>query len=370
MLKLSKPYLPDAAFDLVSQVLKSGNLVQGQYVNQFEQKLAIYLNTEHVILVSSGTAALHLALLGLDIKQGDEIIIPAFSFPAVANAVEMVGATPVFVDIELDNYCIDAQKIESRINRHTKAIIPVHEFGYAADMDAILDIAQQNRIQVIEDAACAIGTTYNGVKAGTFGDLGCFSFHPRKILTTGEGGAIVTNNTMLADKIRKLRNHGMFAQNGKFEFQMAGLNYRMTDFQAALGLSQLDELDETIQIHRKQATLYNHAFSNVSNIALDSTKSHICQTYQTFHIRFDNEMFRDEIKNELWNNNIESNIGAYSIPHQPYYKNKYHFSTNDYLNASKAYKEGLALPVGRHLSDLDVSLIANVVTQMINHGFQ
>jgi len=268
MIKLAKPNISEEAIKKASDVIRSGNLVQGKYVKEFEESLCRYLNVKNAIVVSSGTAALHLALLVLDIKKGDEVIVPAFTFPATANVVEIVGAKPIFVDITLDDFCIDTSKIEEKITSNTKVIIPVHEFGQAAKMDDIMNIAKKYNLKIMEDAACALGAEINNKKVGTFGDLGCFSFHPRKAITTGEGGAIVTNNDVLAEKLRALRNHGISLVNNKVDFIYAGLNYRMTDFQAALGLVQLSEIENIIEQRIKIANLYDDKLSYNSKIKL------------------------------------------------------------------------------------------------------
>lgn len=369
MIKLSKPYLPDEAFDLVKNVLLSGNLVQGENVLLFEQLLAEYLHVPHVVAVSSGTAALHVALTALDIKCDDEVIVPTFSFPAVANAVELVGAKPVFADISLTDFCLDVSKIEQCINSRTRAIMPVHAFGQSADMANIMTLAAKYKLSVIEDAACAIGSEFNKINAGTMGDMGCFSFHPRKILTTGEGGAIVTKDSVLAQKIRRLRNHGMQLMNDKFDFLLPGFNYRMTDFQAALGLAQLPKLNETIRIHRMQAQYYKQMLCDVESIRFAEQFENRFQTYQTFLLLFECEDTRDTLKKQLARNNIESNIGAYAIPGLTYYANKYHLPATEYKNASIAFKHGLALPIGRHLGNDEIFRIAQIVKSVCNNEY-
>jgi perosamine synthetase len=355
--------------EMVEKIFKSGHLVQGENILAFEELLAEYLKTDYVIVVSSGTAALHLALTALNITQGDEVIVPAYSFPAVANVVELVGARPVFVDISPDDYCIDTVKIEEKITPRTKAIMPVHEFGQAADLQHIMDIATRNNLFVIEDAACAIGTRYNNQHAGTFGDLGCFSFHPRKILTTGEGGAIVTRNPELADNIRKLRNHGMYLLDGKYDFALPGFNYRMTDFQAVLGVLQMKELDETIGIHRLQAQYYNQALKDIVGIKFDLDYDNRFKTYQTYHLVTDNENLRDRLRQALFKLGIESNIGAHAIPALSYYQNKYNIPATDYPCALTAWRQGLALPIGRHLSSDDLNFISSAIIKLYQNGF-
>jgi perosamine synthetase len=236
---LAKPNIRESDIENVAVVLRSGMLVQGAEVLNIEARLAEYLKVKHVICLSNGTATLHTALLALGIGPGDEVIIPALSYIATANVIERVGATPIFVDVEERSFNIDATKILAAITAKTKAIMPVHEFGLIADINIIKEIADANNLYLIEDAACALGAKQNDVFAGTIGDFGSFSFHPRKAITSGEGGCLVTNDDALADKARTLRNHGVDMSTGSMEFIEAGLNYRMTDFQAAMLKGQL-----------------------------------------------------------------------------------------------------------------------------------
>ena len=366
MIKLTKPKIGEKEIREVSKVLRSGNLVQGKYVKEFENSLHDYLNVKNVVVVSSGTAALHLALLSLEIKEGDEVIVPAFTFPATANVVELVGAESVFVDINLSDYSIDTTKILEKITSKTKAIIPVHEFGQAAKMDDIINITQKYNLKIIEDAACALGAEFNNKKVGTFGDLGCFSFHPRKAITTGEGGVIVTNNDKLAEKLRVLRNHGISYKNEKVDFIAAGLNYRMTDFQAALGLEQLTEIENIIKQRIKIANLYNEKLSSNDKIKIPFKYKNRKSIYQTYHILLNDEIDRDKFIKKLKENGIETNLGAQALPCLTYYKNKYNMKEIDFPNAVKAYKKGLALPMGIHLKDKDVSYVCGNLANILS----
>lgn len=367
MIKLSSPYIPLGTKDSMSEVLHSGNLVQGSKVTAFEHQLAAYLDVEHVVAVSSGTAALHLALLSVGVTDGDEVIIPAYSFPAVANAVELTGARCIFADINIDDFCMNVDTLESLITPATKVIMPVQEFGQSTEMDAVMRLAKKYHIKVIEDAACAIGTIYNQKYAGTIGDIGCFSFHPRKILTTGEGGAVVTNNADIAAKVRLLRNHGMTPKNGVMDFITPGFNYRMTDFQAVMGILQLPELLDTIKIHQSQAKIYHQIFEGVGDILTDKIYDNRTQTYQTYQIIFESKDVRDRIKKRLFELEIESNIGAYCIPEQSYYLNKYQLEPSKYANASIVFHCGLALPIGRHLNIEHSLQIGNAVKQLVKN---
>ena len=367
MIKLAKPHIPDKAIEKVVEVLKSGNLVQGKYVREFESALCDYLNVKNAIVVSSGTAALHLALLALGIKKGDEVIVPAFTFPATANAVELVGAKPIFVDINLSDFCLDTSEIKGIITKRTKAIIPVHEFGQAAKMDDIVKIAKQYNLKIIEDAACALGAEFKNQKVGTFGEFGCFSFHPRKAITTGEGGVVVTGDDGIAQKLKVLRNHGISCKDGKVDFIAAGLNYRMTDFQAALGIGQLEEIDSIIIQRIETANKYNNKLKEITWIEIPYVYENRKMIYQTYHAVLDDDKDRDELVDYLKSKDIETNLGAQALPCLTYYKAKYKLNESDFPNAVKAYRKGLALPMGNQIDADGIKLvIENMTSYMIS----
>lgn len=358
MIKLTDPLLPEEAINLAVGVMKSGNLVQGQYAASFEHSLSTYLKVNHAVVVSSGTAALHLSLMALGIHQGDEVIVPAFTFPATVNVVELVGARPIFVDITLDDFCVDASRIEDRINERTRAIIPVHEFGQAADLDAVMSIGAKYKLLIIEDAACALGAEYCSHKVGTFGSVGCFSFHPRKAITTGEGGVLVTNDEALAAKVASLRSHGMILDGIRADFLYAGLNYRMTDFQAALGLSQIPSLKDRIQRRIEIADIYDKILSTADWIKTPSRFENRKMIFQTYHVLLADTVDRDKVISSLGEVGIETNVGAHALSCLTYYREKYDCRDVDYPTALKAYRQGLALPIGGHLTDGDVEMIA------------
>jgi perosamine synthetase len=365
MIRLAKPHIPDKAIEKAVEVLKSGNLVQGKYLEKLEKALCDYLNVKNAIVVSSGTAALHLALLALGVKKGDEVIVPAFTFPATANVVELVGAKPIFVDINLSDFCIDTSKIEKIITKKTKAIIPVHEFGQPAKMDETLKIAKNYNLKIIEDAACALGTEFENQKVGSFGEFGCFSFHPRKAITTGEGGAVITNNDELAEKIKSLRNHGIQIINGKIDFIAAGLNYRMTDFQAVLGIGQLEDIDNIIIQRIETANKYNDKLKEVNWIKTPHVFEKRKMVYQTYHVLLDDDRDRDKLVDYLKFKEIESNLGAQALPCLTYYQTKYKLEESDFPNAVKAYRKGLALPMGEHVTTEDISYIYNTLKNYV-----
>jgi len=367
MIKLASPNVPETAINKVEEVLRSGNLVQGKYVHEFENSLKDYLDVEHAIVVSSGTAALHLSLLALGIGKGDEVIVPAFSFPATANVVELVGAKPVFVDITLVDLCIDTSKIENAITKSTKAIMPVHEFGQSANMKEIMDIAHEYGLFVIEDGACALGTEFGGKKVGTFGIFGCYSLHPRKATTTGEGGIIVTQKDRLAKTVKALRNHGISYNQNDIEFTHAGLNYRMTEFQAVMGNAQMVLLEKLIKQRNHIASLYENQLRRVSDLLIPRNISNRSNTYQTYHIILDGKYDRREIIFNLLKRGVETNLGAHAIPLIKFYRDKYEIEDNKIVNAVKAYRQGLALPIGSHINEKKVERIVSALKMSLHY---
>ena len=365
MIKLAKPYLPEECINNVIEVIQSGNLIQGKFVNLLEEKIKEYLNVKYAFLVSSGTAALHIGLIALGIKENDEVIVPAFTFPATANVVELLGAKSILVDIKIDDCCIDVSKIESAITNKTKAILPVHEFGQPADIKPIINLAKKYKLNVIEDAACALGSEYDFQKVGTFGDIGCFSLHPRKAITSGEGGIIVTNDDNLALEIKMLRNHGICIKDTYIDFMRAGFNYRLTDIQAALCLPQFNELDKIIQNRIKTAKKYDELLGNNSHFILPKNFENRKMVYQSYHIILNENINRDEIIKLLKDNQIETNYGAYALNNLSYYSNKYGYLPYDYPFATKAFKQGLVLPIGMHLKDENIEKIVSLLNKVI-----
>lgn len=241
MINIAKPIITDEEIEAVTEVLKSGMLAQGKKVEQFQKEFAQYTQSKYGVATSSGTTALHTALVAADIGPGDEVITTPFTFAATANSVLYSGAKPVFADIDPKTFNLDAASVEEKITDKTKAILPVHLYGQPADMDAICEVAQKHDLKIIEDAAQAHGAVYKGKKIGSIGDLGCFSFYPTKNITTGEGGMVTTNNEELAEKAGMVRAHG---ESQRYEHEILGYNYRMTDIAASIGLTQLKHIDE------------------------------------------------------------------------------------------------------------------------------
>lgn len=361
---MAKPDINEEDIALVNEVLRSGMLVQGKYVEKLEKSFAEYHGVEHAIAVANGTATLHLALLVLGIGPGDEVIVPAFSYVATANVVELVGATCVFADVEERSFNIDISKIEEKISQRTKAIIPVHEFGLACDIDKICALAARHNIHVIEDAACALGAMINGKLVGSFGILGSFSLHPRKSITSGEGGMLLTNDAHLARKLRQLRNHGIELENGRMNFVEAGYNYRMTDFQAALAYSQFQRLPSILNYKEELANIYFSAVSNLKLI-LPKVPENRNHTWQTFHVLITADLDQQAVIDWLKTKNIGANYGAQCIPAQTYFKKKYGIdAASVYPNAYRAYTKGIAIPLYERLTKDDILYIAQTINEL------
>ncbi len=360
---LANPNITKEDIDAVVQVISSGMLVQGENVESLETNIEKLTGVKYSAACANGTAALHLALLALNICPEDEVIVPAFSFVATANVVEIAGAKPVFVDIDPSTFNIDVPEIHSQLSSKTKAIIPVHEFGLSCDIKALIVIAKENNLSVIEDAACALGARQDNKHVGTWGNIGSFSFHPRKAITSGEGGMVISNDKSIIREIKKLRNHGIEIINDKIEFTRAGLNYRLTDFQAALLLGQLERLETTLI---KRQMLANFYFSEIKNrsIILPHVPDDRNHTWQTFHIMTESNKFRDMVLLKLKEKGVIANYGAQCIPVQKYYQNKYGYEKADFPNAYNAYMCGMAIPIYEKLDEVDCLRICKIINSI------
>lgn len=271
LIPLTRPVLGESECAAVSEVLLSGWVTQGPVVERFEKAVAEYVGAAHGVAVASGTAALHLALLAAGVGPGDEVIVPSLTFIATANAVRHCGARPVFADVERDTYNLDPASVGQRISPRTKAILAVHQFGRPANLAAIAAISDRHGCVLIEDAACALGSAYRGHRIGSHSSLVCFSFHPRKVITTGEGGMITTSDGSLAGRLRRLRHHGMNisdwqrhaeASPVRERFEEVGFNYRLSDLAAAVGVRQMERLEGLVQTRRRLAAAFDDAFAD------------------------------------------------------------------------------------------------------------
>ncbi len=299
--------------DYVLDALKSTWISGGNYVEKLEKEFAKFCNSKHAVTSSNGTTAIHLAYLAIDIKPGDEIIVPGFGFMAAANVALNMGAKPVFCEVDSDTWCMTAKHIESCITSKTKAIVPIHTYGNVCDMDGILDIAGQYSIPVIEDAAEAIGSEYKGKIAGTLGMLGTYSFHATKTITTGEGGAVVTNSIELNEKMKLYRSHGMSTR--RYWHDVAGHNFRLTNMQAALGCGQLEQI-EKIRFERNRVyQSYKKLLNDFDGITMQKFETNVNPLVWAIGVRIDLDVFtlgRDSLIQKLLEHGIETRPGFYS----------------------------------------------------------
>ena len=370
MIKLMMPEVGTEELNLIQQVLESGYLTTGPMTQRFEHLVAEYVGVKHAVAVSSGTTALHLALICLGIGPGDEVLVPDFTFPASANVVRHCGATPVLVDIDLATFNIDVADLEKKITSKAKAIMPVHLFGLSAEMDAILALAQKHPplkrgaggIWVVEDAACALGAEYKGCKCGAMGDLGCFSFHPRKVITTGEGGMVVTDNDEWAERLRLLRNHAMDRRDGERVFVEVGYNYRMSDVHSAIGVAQMGKLDSIIAKHLELADWYRETLSGLDMITLPTVPDGCKHIYQTYATLLDERVNRQNIIQDLRQAGIEANIGTYSVSVQPAYQ-----PCEILPNSWRAHQGVLALPFHTRMTKENVAEVAHALFDILGH---
>lgn len=358
-LPIAEPTLGDKELQYVSECILTGWISSaGKFVSRFEESMANFCGTKYSIATSTGTSALHLSLLALGVGPGDEVIVPSLTFIATANAVTYTGAKPVFVDSEPETWNINPSKIEEAITSHTKAIIPVHLYGHPADMDPILEIASQHGLAVIEDAAEAHGARYKDRCVGSIGDIGIFSFYGNKIVTTGEGGMIVTDKSDLAEKMRILRDHGM-SKKQRYWHTSIGYNYRLTNLQAAVGVAQMEKIDNILAVKHHIAQMYNEGLRDVQGICLPPKAwwaSSVCWLYT---ILIENADRSDVIK-KLQNSDIETRPLFIPVHAQPIYNTGQTLPVAEHLS-----KVGLSLPSAAGLSDKDIHHVINTLLSAI-----
>ena len=371
MIRLAIPNIQDDDCEAVEQSLRSGNLVQGQRVEEFERAFAQYVGVSHAIAVSNCTAALHLSLLALDIQPGDAVAVTSYSWISTANVIELCGAKPVFVDIESDTYTMSTVGLQQALDQcpSIKAILPVHAFGQMADMDAINKQALVRNIPVIEDAACALGSTYRSRQAGSLSKAGCFSFHPRKAITTGEGGMVTTDDDVFARRIRALRNHGIDPSSPVIDFIMPGLNYRLTEFQAALGSTQLARFDRSLRARKLLAHRYD---SILAGSVVETQKNRLDQesSYQSYVVLIPPRLasLRGQCIDYMRGKGIQVTLGTYHMPLTTFFRSKYGYKPGDFPITDEISSRALALPFYEELTVEDQArVIETLLTWVADH---
>ena len=353
---LAKPSFDRREVEAIKRVLQRGWVVQGAEVEDFENLIAEMHGARNCIAVTSGTAALHICYLVLGIGSGDAVFVPSFAWPSAANMAMVVGARPVFVDVLPETYNIDPIDLRKRIEQCLKnnwgrprAVVPVHEFGLAGDMDSISAVARKFGLEVIEDAACALGAKYKGVSVGTIGKMGIFSFHPRKAVTTGEGGAIVTNDDELDRKCRVWRNHGQEVLAGKREFQLAGMNYRMTEIQAAIGKVQLEKFPKILKKRKEIARSYFKNLTKSASIKLPADCPE--HTWQTFMVVLEDKCHRDRVINTMAKAGFGCGAASVAGHCAKVYRERFDYNPDDLPISAKFDYQGLALPMHEFLTE-------------------
>jgi dTDP-4-amino-4,6-dideoxygalactose transaminase len=349
LIRLAWPDVGAAEAAAVAEVLESGQLTMGPKVEEFERGLAAACGTEHAVVVSSGTAALHLAVLALGVGPGDEVLVPAYTFPSTANVVAFVGAKPVLVDVDPETMNIDPKKLEP--GPKTKAIVAVDLFGRPARIEQLPD-----GLPVLEDAAGALGARRRGRACGSLGALACLSFHPRKIVTTGEGGAVTTDDAELADAIRRMRHHGIETR-GNFEITHAGLNYRLSDILCAVGIPQLARLGELLEARSRIASGYTERLSTV--VETPSADEGDVHGWQAYVVQVDGAAEKIAALREQ---GIEAQVGTYALHRLAAYSEQ-----GEFPGASRVFERAIALPFHTRLTDSDLDRVAEALTSLVSN---
>jgi perosamine synthetase len=362
----------------VLEPLRSGWLVQGPKVREFEEKWSAFTGAKHSIAVTSCTTGLHLALAALGFGPDDEAIVPAFTWIATANVVEHLGGKVVFCDIDLETFNLDVEQLASKITPRTRAILPVHLFGLAADMEAINAIAKQHNLSVIEDAACGFGTRYHGAHVGTLSDAGCFSFHPRKAITTGEGGMVTTNSDQVAEKLRRLRDHGAAMSDlqrhlGARPYLLAdhpdaGYNQRMTDIQAALGSAQMNRAADIVAERQRLARVYDEAFADLEWLRTPAHIDGYEHGYQSYPCLFQPEavtpasvlsinQMRNDWMDKLQKLGISTRPATHAVHMLTFYRDKYGLKPEDFPQAYAANHCSISLPLFHGMTEAEQAYV-------------
>jgi len=359
---VSEPSITQKEIDYVTDAIKSGWVSSlGKYVDEFEKSFAKWLGVKYALAVSNGTAALHLALVALAVTNGDEVIIPDLTFVATANAVAYTGAKPIPVDIDSETWCIDPEAVRKAITVRTRAIIPVHLYGHPADMDAIQEIAEEHGLHVVEDAAEAHGAEYKGRRVGSLGTCGAFSFYGNKIITTGEGGMITTNDESLYERAKYLRDHAM-SRNRRYWHTEIGYNYRITNIQAALGLAQLERIDELIFKKREIFGWYSESLKGLKGVSLNPEMAWAKNAFWMVCLVLgdDSSASRDRLMAELKEKGVDTRPFFYPVSQMPMYNKR---KVN--LVAYNLAKNGVNLPSGVNLKKEHIKWITGQIMNII-----
>lgn len=374
---LTRPWADEAEQEAVRQVLESGWWTQGQRVREFENAITHYVGAQAGVACSSCTTALHVALLLMRVQPGDEIIVPSYTWITTANVVRMVGAVPVFADIDLQTFNLAPADVQRRVTLRTKGIIPVHQFGLPADLDALSEIALRHNLWMVEDAACALGSAYQGRRIGSHSDLVCFSFHPRKVISTGEGGMITVNRPELVATARALISHGAslcdrtkdaaanVATLQQEEFRIVGYNYRMSDIQAAVGVEQMKKLDELVALRTRRAERYNQLLADLPPVIRPAVPNEVRFNWQSYVVRLEGGGRRpmEQVAQHLLNKGISCRPGYMACHVQPVYRELYPELVLP--NTEKVLATGIILPLYPQMTDAEQDYVVEVLKEAL-----
>ncbi len=371
MIPVFTPLVGEEELKNVAKAIKTNWISsKGEFIERFEQGFANYCNVKYGVTTNGGNSSIHLALASLDIGKGDEVIVPNFTMMSPAFSVIYTGAIPVFVDVDEETMTIDVNKIEEKITSKTKAIMAVHIYGHPCEMDKIIEIAEKHNLKVIEDAAEAHGAEYKGKKIGSIGDVACFSFYANKLITTGEGGMLVTNNPKIYEKAKYLRDLALSQKPGeRFKHYDIGFNYRMTNLQAAIGCAQLEKIDKFLNIKIKNALLYNLLLKNVEGVILPPEKPYVKNSYWMYAIKIDEEKFgisKKELMEKLSKKGIDSRDFFFPLNKQPCLKKLGidYQSGENFPISEKLFKQGLYLPSGLNLKEEEIGYICKTIKEI------
>jgi dTDP-4-amino-4,6-dideoxygalactose transaminase len=379
---ITRPFFGDEEREALTRPLDTGWVVQGPYVKDFERRFGLFTGARYNLATTSCTTALHLAVASLGLKRGDEVIVPAFTWVATANVVEYCGATPVFCDVRLSDFNLDVAQLEALVTRRTVGVIPVHLFGLCADMDAVLAFARRHSLWVVEDAACGFGAGIAGRHAGTFGDAGCFSFHPRKAITTGEGGMLTTGRGELAALVQSLRDHGASRSDrsrheaaGAFllaDYPRVGFNYRMTDLQGAIGCAQMNRAEWVLGERRRLAAQYDAMLASIEWLRVPVAPPRFEHGYQAYVCLFQPQRpslttidsihrLRNTLMATLEEEGIATRQGTHAAALVGYYAQRYQLTPDHFPNAWIADRASLTLPLYPGMSGGDQETVVQAL---------
>jgi perosamine synthetase len=348
---------------MVAEVLRSGWLSEGPMTRKFEQSVAGFVGAKHGVSATSCTTAMEIALRALGTGHGDRVLVPDFTHPATADAVIAVGATPVLVDVDLSTYNMDLDDARTAAARGVKAAIPVSWGGYPLDKSQLTELRDDFDMLILEDAACSLGSECRGIKTGTMADITCFSFHPRKVVTTGEGGMATTDDDELAERMRSLKNFGIGKVGGEARFVRYGTNYKMSDILAAVGVAQMNKLSEIIRRRIKLADQYTTLLSEVEGIRTPTKAHDVKHIFQTYAVYVEAEGARDKLLQSLRKIGVEAQIGTYALHLEPFYRDLE--KHGDLERSSLLYKNLMALPMSHNMTIQDQEYVVSEVKKLL-----